>query len=79
MAADDARIYAMDAFEVEVNCSAGPHSHKIVVGHGPGAYGVSQPANVRLQYTCPITGVSLVATFTPPVGVGRPFSVVKVT
>jgi len=70
----------MEQFQLEIVCNAGgtPHKHVIVVEHGKGAFGASRPSNVRLQYTCPISGEALIATFQPPVGSSRPFAVASV-
>ena len=70
----------MEQFSVEVACRGGgtPHTHTMHVEHGSGAYGVSAPAKVRLQYICPLTGEAFIAMFQPPVGAGRPFTVTKV-
>jgi hypothetical protein len=72
----------MKSFEVEVTCHGGgkAHKHKIVVetGQSP-VFNASKPAKVRLQYKCPVTAQELIATFTPPVGASRPFTVAKVS
>ena len=70
----------MEQFQLEVVCNAGgtPHKHVILVEHGSGAFGASRPGNVRLQYTCPVSGEALIATFQPPVGASRPFAVASV-
>jgi hypothetical protein len=71
----------MASFEIEVGCQGGgtAHKHTIVVetGHEP-VYNASKPSKIRLQYTCPVSGQALIASFNPPVGASRPFSVTKV-
>ena len=70
----------MGSFEITVACNSGEteHSHSIVVESSTGAYGASKPARVRLQYTCPVTGTPLIATFEPPAGAARPFAIAEV-
>jgi hypothetical protein len=68
----------MASFEVEVDCQGGGtvHRHTIAVESGQGpVFNASKPSKVRLQYTCPTSGQALIATFTPPVGASRPFSI----
>lgn len=70
----------MTSFEITVACNSGgtEHSHSIVVESRTGAFGASRPTRVRLQYTCPVSGTPLIATFEPPVGAARPFEVAEV-
>jgi hypothetical protein len=70
----------MHNFDLEVSCNSGgtPHAHTIVVESSTGVQGSSRPTRVRLQYTCPVTGAALMATFEPPVGAARPFIIAKV-
>lgn len=72
----------MKSFEVEISCQSGgtAHKHTIVVETGQGrVFNASKSAKVRLQYVCPVTAQEFIATFTPPVGASRPFTVAKVT
>ena len=70
----------MKTFEIEVVCVSGTnHTHTIVVESGDSVFGSSEPNRARLQYTCPVTGAELIATFKPPVGAARPFNILKVT
>jgi|HubBroStandDraft_6_1064221.scaffolds.fasta_scaffold108265_3 hypothetical protein len=70
----------MEGFEIETTCTGGgtAHTHRITVEHGPAVYGASNPSNVRLQYTCPLSREALIVTFKPPTGAGRPFTIAKV-
>lgn len=71
----------MATFSVAVDCISGsePHKHTIVVEPGQsGVYGAGPPPTVRLQYTCPVTGKALIASFKPPVDASRPFKIVEV-
>ena len=72
----------MGAFSVEVECAAAgePHKHLISIESGKSeAYGAGPPPTIRLQYTCPVTGETLMASFKPPIRAARPFMITEVT
>ncbi len=71
----------MDNFKLIVKCGTpdDPHTHEVTISHGDSqVFGVAPPANVRLQYTCPVTGKTRIMTFKPPTGSARPFAVLAV-
>jgi hypothetical protein len=68
----------MDSFNVIVECGTpdAPHKHEVTVGHASGpVVGVAPPAKARLQYACPLSGVTRMMTFRPPPGAARPFAI----
>lgn len=68
----------MDSFKLIVQCGTpdARHEHKVTIGHGPGqVVGAGPPGKVRLQYTCPASGITKMMTFTPPSGAARPFTI----
>jgi hypothetical protein len=73
---------ATDAFTVIVDCGThgSPHQHEVTVGYARHPVrGVSSPANVRMQYTCPSSGATRMMSFRPPRGAARPFEIREIT
>jgi hypothetical protein len=69
----------MDTFRLIVECGApdARHEHEVTIGHAtsPVFAGGAAPRQVRLQYTCPVSGVTRMMTFQPPRGAARPFAI----
>jgi hypothetical protein len=68
----------MASFKLIVECGTpdAPHQHEVTIGHESSpVVGVSPPAKVRLQYACPVSGVTRMMTFRPPQGAARPFGI----
>ena len=67
----------MDSFKLIVECG-GPdarHEHEVTIGHAPSPVVGAAPRQVRLQYTCPVSGVTRMMSFRPPRGAARPFAI----
>ena len=69
------------SFTLVVSCDTrdGPHSHQVTIGHDWGVAGVAPPANVRLQYTCKLSGKAKMMTFKPPREAAWPFKILHVS
>ena len=71
-----------DSFPLTIECgpSQDRHTHEVTIRHGKGrVYGAGRPENVRLQYTCPVSGETKIMKFRPPPGAARPFEVVELS
>jgi hypothetical protein len=70
----------MDRFKLIVECGTpdARHEHEVTISHGEGVVGAAPPAKVRLQYICPVSGLTRMMTFNPPRGAARPFGIVAV-
>jgi hypothetical protein len=70
----------MDSFKLIVECGTpdGRHHHEVIIGHASSpVVGAAPPGKVRLQYMCPVSGVTKMMTFRPPRGAARPFEIRK--
>lgn len=68
----------MDTFKVVIECRApdGSHRHEVTIAAARGkAFAAGAPATARLQYTCPLSGLSRIMAFRPPRGAARPFEI----
>jgi hypothetical protein len=68
----------MDSFKLIVECGTpdAPHKHEVIIGHASDpVVGVAPPGKVRLQYACPVSGVTRMMTFRPPQRAARPFAI----
>jgi hypothetical protein len=68
----------MDSFKLIVECGTpeARHQHEVTIRHAPvPMVGAAPPGKVRLQYTCPVSGVTRMMTFRPPRGAARPFDI----
>lgn len=79
--ASDGNVGAEDGFTLTVDCGTpdDPHSHHVTIGHARGIEGAAPPANVRMQYTCPASGMTKMMTFQPPRGAARPFEIRQIS
>lgn len=70
----------MATFTVSVNCASGttPHQHLLTVESGDRSFGVAPTTQVRLQYTCPLTGQAAIAAFLPPAEALRPYKIMAI-
>jgi hypothetical protein len=77
----DGNASEKDSFALTVDCGTpnSPHSHYVTIGHAWGVRGVGPPTNVRLQYTCPVSGATRIMTFRPPGGAARPFEIRQIS
>jgi hypothetical protein len=69
---------SMDSFKLIVECGTpeARHQHEVTIRHAPvPMVGAAPPGKVRLQYTCPVSGVPRMMTFRPPRGAARPFDI----
>jgi hypothetical protein len=80
------RMTEQDWFEVDVDCAAerGAHAHRLRVGSAPlgglllRARGPAKVGPRWLEYTCPLTGETRLASCSPPAGFDWPFTVLSV-
>ena len=68
----------MDSFKLIIECGTPDawHQHEVTIGHALSpVVGATPPTKVRLQYSCPVSGITKMMTFRPPRGAARPFAI----